>query len=320
MAASLLPQLDNHAVVPRIIIRLLIPFATLAGLALAAAPTALAVPACPSQPQARVLYSGPDVLESVAVDRKGHAYFTDSDGGNVLELSKRGGEAKVIATGIDAPGGIIFKRNGDLLVGFGDSIAQAADGEASPDADLIRVNPKTGKSTTVVKGLQMANGVARAPGGVIFASSDLGTGIDRIHRGDVALGWATLVSPNGLITDSTGKYLFANQTFTTAAIQRIPLDDPAHPEPYFSAAPTDAAAGFDGITRGAGDDLYVAANGAGQVWRIDGPGSACSLFSRDPFPSGPSDVAFGRGHGGIAKSSLLVTTFGGELIELRGAR
>ena len=304
----------------RIRIRLLAPFATLVGLALVAAPAALAVPACPSQPEARVLYAGPNVLESVAVDRKGHVFFTDSDAGNVLTLPNGGGEAKIVATGIDAPGGIVFKRNGDLLVGFGDSIAQATDGEASPDAGLVRVNPKTGKTTTVVKGLQMANGVARAPGGTIFASSDLGTGIDRIQHGEIELGWATLVSPNGLIVDRTGKYLFANQTFTTAAIQRIPLDDPAHPETYFSAAPTDAAAGFDGITRGSGDTLYVAANGAGQVWRIDGPGSACSLLSRDPFPSGPSDVAFGRSHGGIPRSSLLVTTFGGELIELRNAR
>ncbi len=296
------------------------PFATFVGLALVTAPAALAVPACPSQPRARVLYAGPNVLESVAVDRKGRTYFTDADAGNVLRLPKHGGEAKIIAAGIDAPGGIVFKRKGDLLVGFGDSIAQGSDGEASPDAGLVRVNPRTGTATTVVGGLQMANGIARAPGGAIFASSDLGTGIDRIQHGQVELGWATVVSPNGLTTDSTGRYLFANQTFTAAAIQRIPIDDPAHPETYFSAAPADAAAGFDGITRGAGDDLYVAANGAGQVWRVDGPASACSLFSRDPFPSGPSDVAFGRGHGGVAKSSLLVTTFGGELIELRNAR
>jgi gluconolactonase len=297
------------------------PLAILAGLALAAAAPALAVPACPSQPEVQVLYQADSgMLESVAVDRRGRVFFTNNSTGDLLTLPKGGGPAQVIASGIDAPGGIVFKRNGKLLVGFGDSIEQAADGTASPEAGLLRVDPRTKKSTTAVTGLQMANGVARAPGGAIFASNDLGTSIDRIVHGQVQLGWSTLVSPNGLIVDSTGKYLFANQTFTAAAIQRIPIDDPAHPETYFSAAPADAAAGFDGLARGSGDDLYVAANGAGQVWRIDGPNSACSLLSRDPFPSGPSAVAFGRGHGGIPKSSLLVTTFGGELIELRNAR
>jgi hypothetical protein len=307
--------------VRRLGITFLAPMATLAGLALVAAPPALAVPACPAQPEVRVLYQADSgMLESVAVDRKGRVFFTNNTSGDLLTLPKGGGSAQVIASGIDAPGGIIFKRNGDLLVGFGDSVAQASDGTTSPEAGLIRVDPRTGKSTTAVSGLQMANGVARAPGGVIFASNDVGTSIDRIVHGQVQLAWSTLVSPNGVVVDSTGKYLFSNQTFTTAAIQRIPIDDPTHPETYFTAAPADAAAGFDGLTRGSGDELYVAANGAGEVWRIDGPGSACSLLTRDPFPSGPSAVAFGRGHGGIAKSSLLVTTFGGELIELRNAR
>jgi gluconolactonase len=305
----------------RLGIPFLAPLATLAGFALAGAAPALAIPDCPTQPEVRVLYrAGSGMLESVAADRRGRVFFTNNTAGELLTLPKDGGPAKVVASGIDAPGGIVFKRNGDLLVGFGDSVAQASDGTASPEAGLLRVDPRTGRSTPVVTGLQMANGIARAAGGVIFASNDVGTSIDRIVHGQVQLAWSTFVSPNGLVVDSTGKYLFANQTFTAASIQRIPLDDPGHPETYFSAAPADVAAGFDGLTRGAGDELYVAANGAGQVWRIDGPDSACSLLTRVPFPSGPSAVAFGRGHGGIPKSSLLVTTFGGELIELRNAR
>lgn len=225
----------------------------------------------------------------------------------------------MIAEGIDGTGGIVFKRNGKVLVGFGNSIAQASDGAASPEAGLLQVDPRTKETKVFVEGLQMANGVTRGPGGLIFASSDFGTGIDLIKKRRVQIAWATLVSPNGLITDSTGKFLFANQTFTAAAIQRIPIADPASLETYYSAGPADVAAGFDGLTRDGEDRLYVAANNAGQVWRVDGPGDACSLLTRDRFPSGPSDLAFGRG-GKVAKSSLLVTTFGGELLELREAR
>jgi len=74
------------------------------------------------------------------------------------------------------------------------------------------------------------------------------------------------------------------------------------------------------MTRDGEDRLYVAANGSGEVWRIDGPGAACSLLSRDPFPSGPSDLAFGRPQGSFPRSSLYVTTFGGELLELAAVR
>lgn len=295
----------------------LIPALICATLALAT--PALAIEDCPQPTRANVLYTGSGMLESVAVDRKGRVFFTDSTNGTLMRY-RPGREPRVIVDGIDGPGGIVFKRNGDLLVGFGNSIAQASDGEANPQAGLLRVDPRTGKSSVFVEGLQMANGVARGPGATIYASNDVGTGIDRIQHRGVELGWATLASPNGLIADSSNRYLFANQTFAPAAIQRIPFDHPESAKTFYSAGPADIAAGFDGLTRDGQDRIYVAANGAGQVWRVSGPGEACSLFTRDPFPSGPSDVAFGRGHGVIPKRSLIVTTFGGELLELQNAR
>lgn len=292
--------------------------ATLLALAMgaAAAPSASALGNCQNQPEVRVLYSGTGKLESVGVDRKGRVFFTDATNGQLLRLRKNG-TARVLASGIDAPGGIIFKRK-SVLVGFGDSIEQAADGRLNPEAGLLKVDPRTGASGPFVDGLQMANGVARGPGGAIYASNDIGTGIDRIARRQVELGWANVISPNGLVADSSGRFLFANQTFTAAGIQRIPLDDPGAATTYYSAPLADVGAGFDGLARGAGDTLYVAANGAGQVWRIDGPGSACVLATRVAFPSGPSDLAFANGRG-FAPGSLLVTTFGGELLELVGA-
>jgi len=285
---------------------------------LAAAPAQAADP-CPAQPEVRVLADGYGVLESIAVDRRGRMFFTEADAGQLLMLKSPDGQPRVVAEGIDGPGGIVFKRR-DVLVGFGDTIAQAADGPLNPEAGLLRVNPKTGESSVFVEGLQMANGVTRGPGGVIYASADVGTGIDRIFRKQVELGWADPVSPNGLVVDSTGKFLFANQTFTAAAIQRIPLDDPTAATTYFQAGPGDIAGGFDGLARDGEDNLYVAANGTGQILRVSGPGEACSLLQRVPFPDGPSALAFGRRMGKFDPSSLFVVTFGGELIELRNAR
>ena len=298
----------------------LVTLLTLLAAIFAAAPASAAAP-CAKPAKAKVLSSGHGILESVAVDRRGRLFFTDSTAGQLLMLRRPDGKPKLVLDGIDGPGGIIFQRfSGSVLVGFGDTIAQAGDGPLNPEAGLLRVNPRTGASTVHTEGLQMANGVARGPGRRIYASIDIGGGIDRIRRGRVKLNWADVLSANGMIADSAKRSLFVNQTFTAAAIQRVPFDDPDAAETYFAAGPADFAAGFDGLTRDGDDTLYTAANGAGEVWAIDGPSEACVLAEMDPFPSGPSDLAFGRKRGEFSPRNLYVTTFGGELLELVGAR
>jgi hypothetical protein len=300
--------------------RLLVAIVATTALVLAPAAQALAPP-CPTQPEARTLVEGLSGLESIAINPQGHLYFTENPAGRLLSLRKPGAKPKVVADGIEGPGGIVFQRR-HILVGFGDNVAQGSDGAANPEAGLLRVDPKTGESTVFTEGLQMANGVARSAG-VIYASTDFGTGIDRItNRGaDVELGWAQLVSPNGLVVDSTGKFIFATQTFTASAIQKIPIKDPAAMSTYYAAPVADSVGGYDGLARDAQDRLYVAANGSGQILRIDGPGAAaCSLADLPPFPDGPSALFFGRGDGQFDHDSLFVVTFSGKLIELRNAR
>jgi hypothetical protein len=127
-------------------------------------------------------------------------------------------------------------------------------------------------------------------------------------------------SPNGLIADAEKKSLFANETFTVPTIMRVPFDDPGAVKPYFTATdPADLTAALDGLTRGDGNTLYAAANLGGAIWRVDGPTSACVLAHLPKFPDGPSAVAFGRGNG-TARTTLLVATFGGELLAIPNAR
>ncbi|MCB8970170.1 MAG: SMP-30/gluconolactonase/LRE family protein [Solirubrobacterales bacterium] len=282
-----------------------------------AATQAVALDACPDAPQPRVLASGQGTLESVGVDRKGRIFFTDLDGPGRLLRLRNDGRVRTLASGIDAPGGIVFKRN-SLLVGYGNSFEQAADGPLDPEGGLLQVDPRTGATSKFVEGLQMANGVARGAHGQIFASNALGTGIDRISGGTVELGWANVTSPNGLAVSTDKKYLYASQTLTAAAIQRIPLNDPAAASTWYSAPAADAGAGLDGLERGPDGAFYVAAAGGGQVWRVTGPGEACVMLTRTPFPTGPSDLAFTRGRG-FRDGTLLVTTWGGELLALPGA-
>ena len=168
----------------------------------------------------------------------------------------------------------------------------------------------------------MANGVIRGPDGAVYASNDVGLGIDRVLNGAVERGWATILSSNGLVVDSSGRYLYAAQTFQPAAVARIELAAPQSVETWFSAPLADLAAGPDGLARDEHDNIYVAANAAGEIWRIPNVGGAageyCSLAELDPL--GPSSVAFGRGHERFKRQHLYVATFGGEVIQLKNVR
>src|SRR5215212_6478200 len=75
---------------------------------LAVASQAAALEDCAQMPQVKVLHSGAGKLESVAVDRRGHVFFTDSDAGQLLRLRTDGRPPRVLASGIDGPGGIVF--------------------------------------------------------------------------------------------------------------------------------------------------------------------------------------------------------------------
>ena len=294
--------------------------AAVAVAALAGAAAATALDDCPTQPRGHAIHTASGIFESVAFDGRGRLFFTNSTAGELLMIRRSGAKPTVVLDGIDAPGGIVFRRNGNVLVGYGDSIAQGSDGEENPEAGLIEVDPRTGKSHVYVDGLQMANGVTRGPGGQIFASTDFGTGVDRVLDGVVELAWAPLDSSNGMVVDRGKRNLFVNQTFTPVpTIARVPLDDPTGARPWFTA-PDEPGAFLDGLTRDPDGNLYAAANGGGSVWKVSGRTEGCVLWQGQPFPSGPSDVAFGRGKGRFPKGSLFVTTFGGKLIQLRHAR
>jgi sugar lactone lactonase YvrE len=289
---------------------------TVAFLALAA--PAAAVPDCPDAHPQRTLLSGQGVLESVIGGPDGRLYFTDTDKNALMRLAAPDAQPTVVADGIDSPGGLLVGLDGkSIIVGYGDGFQQGAAGNLSGMSGLVRVDLATGKKTTIVTGTSMSNGLARDPAGVMYASSDVGTGIDRIVGDRVQRNWARVISSNGLAVSANGRYLFANQTFQPAAIQRIDLTDPSRVEQYAAPGPEDMAAGLDGLTIDQHDRLFAATNGvSGQVWRIGTDKSICALSKSVPLASA---VAFGGG-GAFPVTSLYAVGFQGELVEIPGAR
>jgi gluconolactonase len=278
------------------------------------AETTHAAPDCPGgPPQTRTLLRDQGTLESVIVGGRGRLFFTNDD--SLLRLDRPGGSPHLL-TKVTDPGGLAFERH-KLIVGYGNSASNGSVGDDTGPSGLLRVNANTGAKQVYATGLSMANGLVRGPDGSFYASNDFGSNIDRVDNRKTERGWATVQSGNGLAIDRAGRYLFVAQTFRPAAIQRVDLSDPTKVTQY--ASDTDQpAAGLDGMTRDGADRLFVAANGAGEIWRVDRGGRFCALLrGLPPFPDGPSAVATGSPKGRFPTTSLYAVTFGGQVLELR---
>jgi hypothetical protein len=293
----------------------------LALLALAAlwllAPPAAAAPDCPGGPfETRKLATGQGTLESVIVHPNGKLYFTNAS--SLLRLDDPAAEPVVHAPAAD-PGGLAVLPYGTIVMGVGNTIANGMVGDQTGPSSLIKINPRSGRSEPYASGLSMGNGVDRGPDGSFYASNDFGSNIDRIRNGVTERGWAKVESGNGLQVDSTGRWLYVAQTFRPAAIQRVEIANPQNVTPFAVAPPEDSAAGFDGMDRDAADNLFVAANGAGSIWKVTPDAEMCVLLrGLPPFPDGPSAVSVGVHGSPFRPENLYVVAFNGDVTEIEG--
>jgi sugar lactone lactonase YvrE len=284
-------------------------------------PAGRALPLAADPPPVRVLRRCLGVLESVIVDDRGRLFFTSQTRcghkGAILRMDSPDAEPEEVLGGIVSPGGLAWDDDGWLIAGYGDSPHGGLIGNWIGLAGLLRVNPETGVCEPWVRGLGMANGVARAPDGAVYASNDIGTHLDRIDRdGNVERRWARVASANGLAVDAAGRFLYAAQTFVAARIARVDLHDPVSVTTYARAPAGACASMLDGLAIDATGRLFVAANGAGQVWRIDPDGTIQALARGLRCPSA---VALGRGVRGFRADNVYAVTFAGDVVEVGGA-
>jgi sugar lactone lactonase YvrE len=269
-----------------------------------------------------VLHSGLGILESAIVDEQGRLFFTSQTRhgplrGALLRLDQPDGKPIEVGDAIPSPGGLAFDADGRLIVGYGCSLQGALIGNRIPRAGLLRIDPDSGERETYATGLRMANGVVRASDGYVYASSDLSHWIERVAPdGTVDRRFARVWSANGLAIDPAEGRLYAAQTFAPAAIARVELDRPTMVTTHARPRRWARAAMPDGLAIDAAGRLYVAVNGAGQIWRVDRDGSIHVLARGQRFAS---DVALGRGGDGFRAGNLYAVTFRGRVIELPGA-
>lgn len=260
----------------------------------------------------RTLASTKDTLEYGIFDRAGRFFYSDQSTSMLMRIDRFGEPPKPLAP-IPAPGAMVFAPGGSIIIGTGDSLQNGRSGDMNPMSGLMRVNPDTGAAQTYVTGLGMANGIALGPRRTIYATNDAGFDIDRVRRGKIEHPWARVYSTNGVVVSPDDRYIYVSQTFTPAAIQRISIADPSQVTPYAVAQGSDMSAGLDDMTIDRRGNLYVAANGAGQVWKVDTSGAICVLAGGLLFPSA---VNFGVGS---SSRNLYVVGFDGNISELANA-
>ncbi len=278
-----------------------------------------APPKCVGASTPKTLYSDQGSLESVIVGNSGRLYFSSSPTedptvSRLLRVNRPGAKPRTLLDGPDGPGGLAWGGR-KLLWGVGNTSENGSVGDVTPHAGLYRVSPVTGKRKVLATTLGMANGIIRAPGGDIFASNDLGTTLDRISpTGVVKNHWATVASPNGMTVSPNGKYLFVNQTFVaSSSVARIKISNPSVVTTYFQSPADDGNSIFDGLTRDAKGNLYVASWGTGEVWRIDTRKRACVVTAG---LDRPSSLIFGRGKKRFKAGNLYVVGFGGDIVKV----
>ena len=284
--------------------------------AVLAAPAARASAPDPCAPwTVRVLASGLGSLENIEPDGRDGLYVSASTQGAVLRLTRTGAPQVAVAD-VTSPGGLRV-RSGALWFTTGDAAQAGALG--TPSGTRERLDLRTHRRTTWASGLTMPNGLVFLPDGSALTSRDVSalspTGITRVTPGRrVQPLWSDQPDSNGMAVDPTGRWLYTDETFTLASnVYRTEIAHPAHREVVASLFELGAPKGLDDLTIASSGALYLAANGAGQVIRLD-PRTrhACVVASG---LMNTSAVKQGRGRA-FPASRLYVTGFDGRVLEL----
>lgn len=295
------------------LIALAVAFFSVSGISSAAE-----VPKCTGSFTQKTIYSGQAAIENLIVGGGGVLYTSTTDGTNSLLNAYTKGVAapRAITTGLPGGGGLAW--NGKrLLWGYGDTLANGIAGDLNPTAGLYSVNLAKGTKQVVSDHLGMANGIARGKDGFVYASNNLGLKLDRISpEGETVNGWASLNSANGLSVGKNGRYLYANQMFTTpSTIAKIDTTDPSKVTTFFTS-PETANVLLDGLTRDGENNLYAAVYGKGEVWKVSPSKEACVIATG---LSQTTSVAISGAKKGFRAGNLYAAGFDGKIVQVTGA-
>lgn len=263
----------------------------------------------------RTVADGLGSLENVLPDGSGGLLVSASDQKAILRLTPDGAST-VLVPDVTSPGGLRI-RDGVLYFNTGDALASGAGSRA--DGTIDRFDLATGARSTFAPGLVMPNGLAVLPNGDLVTSRDIGsgTGITRVPFDDPEhpqFSWVDTSDSNGMAVDPSGTYLYYVETFTNeSTVYRVTIADPSKVDRVTTLGGTVPPKGLDDMTVDGSGLLYIAANSAGEVIRLDPvTKDACVIASG---MRNTSAVKLGAGPG-WPQTHLFVVGFDGVVREL----
>lgn len=268
---------------------------------------------------ARTIASGLGSLENIAFDGQG-GLLISATSRDAVERLTRGGKRTTLVSGLKGPGGLRVRGN-VLYFNTGDTLQAGLLG--TPDGTIGRLDLRTHARSTWARGLTMPNGLAFLPDGDAVVSRDVtgpgiqSTGITRVPARaprHPRTRWAALEDTNGLAVDPSGRWLYADETFTRESrVYRIRIADPREIGVVAELGGVGVPKGLDDLTIDRAGVLFLAANGAGEVIRLDPrTGASCVIVSG---LQNPSALKFGRGPGWSC-NRLYAVGFDGRVREL----
>lgn len=269
------------------------------------------VPDCPKVATPQPVLSKAGTLESIAFDKQGRLLFTDLFKGTLIVLPGRDAATTVVASGINAPGGIVLGDGpNEVYVGYGNDLNGLF--PATGKAGIVKVNLESGGVTPFAKGLSGANGVVRASDGTMYASNAISAYLARVSPdGTVESRWLPQTG-NGLALSADGNTLYLNQSLFPSRVMKIDLA--TKQISTIATPPTGRRMSFfDGLAAGDDGTLFVAAYLIGEVWKVTAQGDMCVLAKGLSMPTA---LAAGSGKGGFLSTSLYVTSHSGSIVEL----
>jgi sugar lactone lactonase YvrE len=259
----------------------------------------------------RTLLSGQGWLEDLEFDGRGGLAISALTQGRLLRLT-RGGHLSTLLSSLSAPGG--ERRVGRYLYFVtGDTVPP------KPNGTIERFDLRTHRRVSWARGLTMPNALVFLPNGDAVVSRDVGTGtgLTRVRAGDrrhPQFEWARLDDTNGLAVDPSGRWLYADRTFSAdGEVDRISI---AHPRNVQVVGRLGAGVAPDDMTIDGAGNLFLAGFASGKIYRLD-PHAHTSCVIASGL-SNPTSVRYG-GKGWNA-GALYVTDASGHLSELTVGR
>ncbi len=172
---------------------------------------------------------------------------------------------------------------------------------ANIDGIVWRITPEGQKTRVVDGGLGDPNALWVRPDGSFLVSDDA---TDEIFladiEGKVSLFTDSVGHPNGIAVSADGSTLYVAQIFKSlrpllpdGRLWAVPLEEDLPAGPAELIVDLGDSAANDGIALDEHGRLYVAANGAGQIWRVD-PATRETVLIAENMP-GAASLAFGKG-------------------------